>query len=153
MANRYAGKALSLLIALVLLSAPFQYFVATIEDRDEEEMPVHQCGCPQEKVLSHTCCCALAKRNCCAAHAAEKPSANTLEGQTSAAPVFCRAGCSLPERLITDSTGKNKFASAPYLHGIFVLNFLLAQTADKKPENAFLEVSVPPPKNTIPFFI
>jgi len=148
MAHRYPGKAVCFLLVIVLLAGLFLYSVSIGDDRDEKEAPVHQCGCPKDKVLSHTCCCALSKRKCCAAKTSENAPNNILSVQTSATPTFCRTRCSLPEELIPGSSGNIMLTVASCFHEVFARNSLLPRTTQKKPRNAFLKVPVPPPENS-----
>jgi hypothetical protein len=149
MAYRYLFKAVSLLLVSVLLTAPFSFSVDTGDYRDEDSS-FHPCGCPKEKIISHTCCCTLSKRSGCALPTCGSPSINQPDEQTSDTPTLCRARCALPENPITDTSGKIKLTAACYLHQIFALQSILAKTIQPHPEEVFPEVSVPPPETVLP---
>ena len=139
------GKAISFLMGIVLLTVLFPNLVRPRNDRAQG--PSHQCGCPKEKVDSHTCCCTLSQHRCCGAHAVENASTNTPNHRTSPTPTFCRARCAQPGELLTGSSGKTTFVVAFYLYEVVGPNSYQPQTTGEKPEDLFLEVSVPPPEN------
>ncbi|MEN6440958.1 MAG: hypothetical protein ABFD97_20500 [Syntrophobacter sp.] len=146
MVHRYLGKVLLLLLAIVFVGTSCPYSANPGGDGHEEELPLHQCGCPREKVASHTCCCTLAKKSCCAPPSAKSVSANMPIKQTSATPILCHPSCSPPEQLTAGSSTNTKSVVADYQHEVFTSGCFIVQVTETKPENVFLEVLVPPPK-------
>ena len=152
------GKTVPLIqiAALILIqmytSAPFPPSRTNGQSRHHETVSHHQCGCPKEKVASHTCCCALSKRTCCAlpAHGTASSSGPKKEGRDTAR--IYASTCGMSEELEIDSSGKFKFMGASFAFGLPALSVLLAETTQKQPQDLFLKPPVPPPEITKPRF-
>ena len=154
----FRGKAVLLLqiAALVLIqmyaSAPLPPPWTNGHPRHHEEASHHQCGCPKEKVASHTCCCALYKRSCCARSGHGTASASG-PGQKDGDTVRIHATtCGLSEELDFDSSGRSKFMGASFAFGVPAPSVLLTETTQKQPSDHFLKPPVPPPEMTRPGF-
>ena len=146
MTLRSFGKAVSLLLAGVLLAVPYTY-ISGVGYSLHEKPALHQCGCPKDKVASRACCCfKMGKRGCCDGHGPGNAHSDTTDDRTLNAPIFRCAGCAPQEGLTTDPAGDTKSAAGSGLQLFFSASSLLTQTTDRKPGTVFLKVPVPPPE-------
>ena len=123
----------------------------------------HQCGCPKEKVLSHTCCCSAYRRNCCAIPSVDKASENNISGNGHTGESVSSSGpdsrsftgthayvasCGMQEQFKAESYSKSYFIATCRTTAIPAHSTLIAQEARKTLDNLFLEPPDPPPEIT-----
>jgi hypothetical protein len=147
------GKALSL-VQIIVFSLTQGYVLAPssslgIFNRGEEMKRVyyHRCGCPPEKVASHTCCCYTGK--CCSSP--KKPAATCHTGNKEPSLTYLSlSSCGCMEESFGISSGKFDFIGASFTMSPDRQVTLFALTKRVNPEKLLYTPPNPPPEITLP---